>query len=115
MKRCLNFQFLYSKHLLQQLALKCHNFDKMLVAAFIGVKKKKKRFLKLIRCNYNAGKVFSLCSNVFQGYVVLEIYLDAFWQMIWGESLSIILRFICRIFSFLNFCGYVIGIRWVYS
>lgn len=53
--------------------------------------------MKLIISKCNAEKAFSLCSNVFRGYVVLQIYLDAFWQMIWGEFLSIISKSTCSI------------------
>lgn len=58
--------------------LNCFNFDNVLVAAFLWVK-------SLMRFNFDTEKASSLCLNVFRGYIVLPTYLDAFWQMIWGE------------------------------
>lgn len=84
----------------------------MLVSSFLSMNWKHKSYnawiledsLYLI---FDAEKAFSLCLNVYRGYVFLQMYLDAFWLMIWGESLSILKEFSCIFpFGFDIICSY---------
>lgn len=59
-----------------------------------------------------AEKEFSLCLNVFLGYLVLMVSRDAFWQMIWGKYIylkffyMVLHRCDSRCSTYISFCGY---------